>query len=41
METEAIFERPLDPYLQVGEDSNLPTDVRMSVVTSDSNIIRE
>ena len=38
---EPIFERPLDPYLQEGLDSNLPTGAKMSIVTSDSNVIRE
>lgn len=34
-----IFERPLDPYLQEG--SNIPSNAKMSIVTSDSNLIRE
>ena len=38
---EPIFERPLDPYMQENSASNLPTNAKMSIVTSDSNFIRE
>ena len=39
-EQEAIFERPLDPCLQENSDSELPSNAKLSIVTSDSNVVR-
>ena len=41
LQEEEIFDRPLDPTLQSGTGSNLPTNAKMSIVTADSDVIRE
>ena len=39
-EGHTIFDRPLDPYLQEGS-SAVPSNAKMSIVTADSNAIRD